>query len=541
MKAWLKDLQKIIHGHVTDSADAREYFATDGSIFTQMPEAVLYPQKTADVTGTVKVVRDLADKGHKVSIVARGKGTDQAGGALGSGLMLVFPAHMNKIRQLDKHSVTVQPGLIFGNLEKTLYTHGRFIPSYPASYEFSTIGGAIANNSAGALSVKYGATRDYVKSLQVVLSDGSLIETKRLSPMALNRKKGQRDLEGEIYRKIDSILIDHAGLIKKSKIAVTKNAAGYDLWDIKGPGGTFDLSQLIVGSQGTLGIVTEATLRTIPYNSKTTLVVGFFDSLDKATRAVMKLLPLQPSALEVVDSYLLEFLREHKPSLIKDVVPEKLPKIVLLAEFDDFSQFRQRVKRSRTIGIFKKFASSHRVAKNRQDAQKLWAIRRQAADIIWQIQGSKKALPIIEDGVVPIAKMAEFLESVYRLLDKYELDIAVWGHAGNANFHIQPFLNLAKLKDQQKIYKLMDEFYGLVISMGGSTCGEHNDGLLRAPYLKKLYGPEMYDLFVQVKHIFDPSNILNPGKKVGVTVEDTKKLLRKEYSMKHLHDFLPHN
>ncbi len=538
--AWLKDLQSHLLGSVTDAKDALDYFATDGSIFRIDPAGVVYPKNTHDVRQTLAFLTALAAKGHKVGLTARGKGTDQAGGALGDGLMLVMPAHLNKLVHLDKNFVTVQPGILYASLQKVLHSHGRFLPPYPSSIEFSTIGGAVANNACGEKTVKYGATRDFVRSLKVVLSNGDLIETRRISARELHRKKGQTDLEGDIYRRVDSLLIDNAKLIREAKPNTSKNAAGYALWRVKNKDGSFDLSQLIVGSQGTLGVVTEATLETLPYNRRTTLLVGFFDDLAKAGEAVLKLKPLGPSALEVVDYYLLEFLRKEKPQTIAGLVPEQLPKIALLVEFDDQSQVKQSFKSRKAGRIISRLAYQQEITTKPHEQEALWKIRRSAAAVIWMTHGAKKALPIIEDGVVPVEKLPEFLDSVYKLLNKHKLQIAVWGHAGDANFHLQPFMDLSKQSDRDKVFKLAQEFYDMVIKMGGSTCGEHNDGLMRAPYLKRLYGDEVYELFRQVKQIFDPDGILNPRVKLDVTEADVRPLVRHEYSMKHLYDHMPH-
>ncbi len=541
----MKDILNHFHGQlagdITDASDALKYFSTDGSVFTITPKAIVYPKNTSDVVKTVEYLSGLAASGHPINLTARGKGTDQAGGALGDGFMLAFPAHMNRIIKLDKDTVTVQPGIIYAELQKALAVQGRFLPPYPSSIEFSTLGGAVANNACGEKTVKYGATRDFVKSLKVVLSDGSLIETRKLSPRELNRKKGLATLEGEIYRAVDNVLLDNAEIIKSARPHTSKNSSGYALWNVRDPqDGGFDLSQLIVGSQGTLGIVTEITLKTVPLNPRKSLVVGYFDDIKKAGEAIMKIRPLAPSALEIVDHNLLEFLQVNKPGFIDGLIPDKMPAIVLLAEFDDRSQIRQTL-RSRKVGrIYKKYGFAQRLSTEPEEQDKLWKIRRSAAAVIWMNKGAEKALPIIEDGCVPVEKLPEFLEKLYKLLEKHKLSIAVWGHAGNANFHMQPFMDLGKTADRTKLFKVADDFYNMVIKLGGTTCGEHNDGLMRAPYLKKLYGKEVYDLFKQTKKIFDPHHFLNTRVKLDVTQEDLKPLLRHEYSMKHLYDHFPH-
>jgi FAD/FMN-containing dehydrogenase len=541
MKELVKNLRTGILGTATDSPDALKYFSTDGSVFQIMPKAVVYPKNAADVVTTVKYLSGVAAGGHPVNLTARGKGTDQAGGALGDGVMMVFPAHMNKLINIHKDTVTVQPGILYGTLQKILHTHGRFLPPYPSSIEFSTIGGAVANNACGEKTIKYGATRDFVKSLKVVLADGSVIETRRITARELNHKKGQATLEGEIYRAVDNLIVDNAAIIRQAPPHTSKNASGYALWRVKDPDdGSFDLSQLFVGSQGTLGVVTEITLKTMPYNPKTTLAVGYFDSLEKAGQAILKLESLKPSAMEIVDENLLKFLKEHQPESIEGLIPDEIPKIVVLTEFDDQSQLRQRIRSGRTQRIYKKYAVAQRTTTILAEQEALWKIRHSAAAVIWMTQGKQKALPIIEDGCVPVEKMPEFLEKVYKLLNKHKLQIAVWGHGGDANFHMQPFMDLGKTSDRTKLFKVADEFYNLVLKMGGTICGEHNDGLMRAPYVQKLYGKEMYELFRQTKKIFDPYHFLNTRVKLDVTQEDLKGLLRHEYSMEHLYDHMPH-
>lgn len=536
----IKELRNRLQGSVTDNLEAREYFSTDGSVFRIMPSAVIYPDNTGDVQKTVAYAAQEAKTGKGFNVIARGKGTDQGGAALGDGAMIVFPAHMNRLKRMTGDTVTVQPGMIFGSLQKVLHTHGRFLPPYPASIDFATMGGAVANNTCGEKTFKYGSTAEWVKSLKVVLDDGSLIETKRISKRELQRKKGLMTREGDIYRQVDGLIQDNAPLIKKTQPGTSKNSAGYRLGAIRGRDGSFDLSQLFIGAQGTLGIITEITFKMASYEPRTNLVVGYFDSLEKAGEAVLKLQPLKPAAMEVVDYYLLDFLRKNQPETLDGLLPPgELPKVVILIEFDNGSHLRQNMQGRRAEKVLDRYAASVRATTNRHEQDRLWKIRHSAAAVIWMNNGPKKALPIIEDGCVPVEKMGEFLDGVYKLLKKQNLEIAVWGHAGDANFHMQPFMDLSKAADRKKVFEVMDEFYALALSLGGTTAGEHNDGLLRAPYLEKLYGKEMYDLFRQVKKICDPRRIFNPRIKLDVSKKDLEGLLRHEYSMKHLYDHMP--
>ena len=532
-------LQQHLMGEVMTSADALKYFSTDGSVFTKKPKIVVYPRNTSDVRKTARFTWQLAEKGHVMPITARGKGTDQAGAALGDGVMMVFPAHMNKILELDKNTVTVQPGLIYAKLEQTLHTHGRFLPPYPSSAEFSTIGGAVANNAAGEKTIKYGQMREFTQNLQVVLANGELIKTGRKGKRELNKLMKGDSFEAHIYRELEQMLINNADVIERSKLNVSKNSAGYMLSQVRKKDGSMDLTPLIVGSQGTLGIVTQATIKTEPYNPSTTLVVGFFEDIDQAQQAVTKLHETHPSALEMVDINLLEFVKKHHPEQLRGIVSEPYPEIVLLCEYDDLSERTQKSKTRKAKKILHDHAIEFRVTKDEHEKETLWKIRHSAAAVIWQVVGSAKALPIIEDGVVPRTKLKEYVARTYDIFEKYNLDVALWGHAGDANMHMQPFLDLGKTTDRQKVFKIMQDYYGMVLDLGGSTSGEHSDGRLRAPFLPKVYGENMYKLFQDVKELFDPHGTLNPGVKVDVKMADLVPMLRNEYSMEHLYDHMP--
>ena len=536
-------LQEHLVGEVMTGADARKYFATDTSIFTIPPAIVVYPRNENDIRKTTRFTWQLAERGRIIPVTARGAGTDQGGAAIGPGIVMSFPAHLNRILEFDGKTglVTIEPGINYGKLQQTLHTHNRFLPPFPASAEYSTVGGAIANNASGEKTVKYGNTRDFVRSLRVVLANGEVIETKRLSKRELSKKLGIATFEGEIYRNLDTLIEENKSLLSQPELNVTKNAAGYALQDIKRKDGSFDLTPLFVGSQGTLGIITEATLATVPHNPNTTLVAAFVDDLVVAESIVTDLRKLHegPSAIEVVDNNLLEFVQRHNPNQLRGILNAPFPQLVLLIEFDNISERSQKRMVKKTTKILDKLQVTYQVETDPHKRDELWKIRHSAAAVIAYSEGTARALPIIEDGIVPMDRFKEYIEGVYAMFTRHNLQAAVWGHAGDANLHIQPFLDLAQLGDRQMIFKLLEEYYSLVISLGGSTSGEHNDGRLRGAYLEKLYGPDMYDLFRKVKQIFDPYNTLNSGVKINVVLEDLKPILRQEYSLEHLHQHMP--
>lgn len=534
-------LQEHIVGEVLSASNVRKYFSTDGSIFEMTPSMVVYPKNVSDVRKVTRFSWQLSEKGHVLPLTARGRGSDQSGAAIGKGIVMVFPAHMNRLLELDtkQRLARVQPGINYLAFQEAVKTHGLFLPPYPSSIDYATIGGSIANNAAGEKTVKYGDTRKFVEGLEVVLADGELIQTARLNKRELNRKKGLTNFEGEIYRQLDGLITDNWDLIQQQSVipGITKNAAGYALADVKRKDGSFDLTPLFVGSQGTLGVITEAIVRLETYVPKTSLMVICFEDLDEANRAVGELMKLRPSALEMVDKHLLETIGRISPNRLKGLIEAPYPELVLLCEFDD--EHKQSAKVKKAEKMLRDFRTSYKVSDEFEEQQKLWSIRHSAAALIAYADDNLKALPIIEDGVVPRERLKEFMTGIYAIFDKYHLEVALWGHAGDANLHMQPFLDLSKLGDRQKVMKIMDEYYELVLGLGGSTSGEHNDGRLRGLYLPKVYGEEIYQIMQDVKKIFDPYDMFNPGVKVNVKRDDLTKHMRHEYSMDHLADHLP--
>lgn len=536
-------LQEHLVGEVVTSTDARKYFSTDASIFAVAPLLVVYPRNENDIRKTTRFTWQLAERGRVIPVTARGAGTDLGGASLGQGVIMAFPAHMNRILELDSKSgvVTVEPGILYGKLQQTLHTHSRFLPPYPASYEYCTVGGSVANNAAGEKSIKYGSTRDFVKRLRVVLANGEVIETRRLSKRELSKKLGLATFEGEIYRALDTLIEENKDLIQDMHPAVTKNAAGYALDQVKRKDGSFDLTPLFVGSQGTLGVITEITLETEVHNPNTTLIAAMFDDIGIATEVMQELRKLSelPSAMEVVDENLLRFVNQTNPNMLKGVIDDPLPKLVLLLEFDNASDRMQKRMTKKATKIFNKYQIPYKLETEPQKKEELWKIRHSVTTVVSHTEGNAKAVPIIDDGIVPVERFGEFLEAAYSLFNRAGLQAAIWGHAGDANIHMEPFLDLSQVGDRQKAFRLMDEYYKLVISMGGSTSGQHGDGRLRAPYLPALVGGEVYELLKKTKKIFDPYGTLNPGVKIDVSLADIKPMIRNNYSLEHLYDHMP--
>jgi FAD/FMN-containing dehydrogenase len=531
-------LQEHLIGEVIVGDDARRYFSTDSSIFQITPSIIAYPRNENDVRKTNRFTWQLAERGRVIAVTARGAGSDQSGAALGSGIVLVFPAHMNKILELDTKSgtVTVEPGLNYAKLQQTLHTHGRFLPPFPASLEYSTVGGAVANNSGGQKSVKYGRTDNYVNSLRVVLANGEVIQTKRLSKRELSKKMGLATFEGEVYRSLDALIEENSQAIEKLNKDVSKNAAGYNINAVKARDGSFDLTPLFIGSQGTLGVVTEISLKTENYNPASTLVVTFCNDLETLQNLIdeVKKLPHQPSAVEMVDDKLLNYVNQFNPNQLRNIVQHPFPRFVLFVEFDDISNKIQAKMAKKMSKMLEKKQLTYKIETDEIEVEQLWKLRQSVASVIAHGNDNAKAVPIIDDAVVPVAKVSEFIKRVYDLFEGYRMPVTMWGHIGDGNIHVQPLLDLSQLGDRQKVFRILDDFYSMVIEFGGSTSAQYNDGRLRAPYLEKLYGAEGYELLKKIKKIFDPHKTLNSGVKIDVSIEDIKPLVRHDFSLQHL-------
>jgi NADH dehydrogenase FAD-containing subunit/FAD/FMN-containing dehydrogenase len=537
IKATLKGMIKsYVRGEVSMSTEDLDYYSTDGSIFQIRPSAIVFPKDSVDVQALVRAVNDMRKTGIEMSIVARGNGTDQGGGPIGEGIIVDFTRHMDQILETGSSYVVVQPGCNYQHLQNELNRLGRYLPPYPASIGVCTIGGAVANNSAGEKTIKYGATRDYIEAVQIVLADGTATWVYPMDEAALHDKKQLDTLEGSIYRQISDMIEDYASIIYTDHPNVTKESAGYALWKIRS-GGMFDLPQIIVGSQGTLGIITSIRLRTMPLPdpNKVSLLVSFYDDIRAVSTASSCIRKLMPSALEIVDSNLLSLVAKQQPTLLKDLLPKgALPKFVLLTEFDDQDDEVRHRNETDASDIVRDHATSWVIKYDTTERMSYWKLRRSAAAVMWTIPGAVKALPIIEDGTVPPERLNDFLTEAYNIFDKYKLTIAIWGHAGDANLHMQPFMDLSDSADRNKIFALADEYYAMIQKLGGTAAGEHNDSLMRAPYRHLMFSPLMEELFVKVKEIFDKDYIFNPNKKIGVSIEYLKSHMRNEYSIKSI-------
>lgn len=538
------DLSQVFKGELLDDTPTLTTYSKDASLYEIQPQLIAYPQNSEDIKKLVQFVSKNPDQ--KLSITPRSAGTCMSGGAINDSVILDMSKHFNKVIGIDEGGATTQPGVFYRDFEKETLKKNLLLPCYTASRELNTVGGMVGNNSAGEKTLAYGQTKNYVKRLKVVFYDGNEYEVKPLSKDELEAKMKQKDFEGGIYRKMFNLVKENQGLIQKFKPKVSKNSAGYNLWDVW-DGEVFDLTKLITGSQGTLGIVTEIGFKLVQPKTHSNLVVIFLYSLDHLGEVVNKILGFEPESFESYDDQTLKFAVKFWPEILKVLKPKNLlslawqflpevlmtikhgfPKMVLLAEFTGNSTEEVRRK---CLDAQKSIGSFHlqsRIANDETDeGKKYWVIRRESFSLFRKHAGNKHTAPFIDDFVVDPNVLPQFLPELNAILRPYKKRFVytVAGHIGNGNLHIIPLVDLTDPVVRQQIPEISEKVYNLVLRYKGSITGEHNDGLVRGPYLPQMFGEDMYQLFKEAKNIFDPQNIFNPHKKADATFE---------YSLKHL-------
>jgi FAD/FMN-containing dehydrogenase len=407
----------------------------------------------------------------------------------------------------------------------------------------------VANNCAGEKTLKYGKMENLLLETKVIFADGNEYTVKPLSDAELEAKIGQNDFEGNLYKQLYELIEKNREIIKNAKPGVSKNSAGYFLWNVYDEKeGIFDLNKLIAGSQGTLGIVTEAKLKLVPVQEHHDMLAIFFKSWDELPHVVNALLPLAPESLETFDEETLKLGLRFMPEVAKKAgsglvrfalkfLPEALigakmlglPKLIVLAEFVESSESEVKEKMSKAVKALEGMHVWTRAIVKDSDEEKFWIMRRESFSLLRKHVHGKRTVPLVDDFCIQPDKMPEFLPKAKKILEDAGIKVNIAGHAGNGNYHIIPLMDMRLEGERAKLPEVADRFYDLVGEFGGSITAEHNDGIVRTPYLGKMYSPEILDLFKQTKQIFDPHNIFNPGKKVPTATKGTV-----EYMSSHI-------
>jgi FAD/FMN-containing dehydrogenase len=534
-------------GDLDDSAPSKELYSHDASLFEVKPQLIVFPRDSKDVRILVALADQYKKKIPNLSLTGRSAGTDMSGGAINDSVIVNFNKYFNKIESVNSQTAQAQPGVFYRDFEKETLKHKALMPSFPASRDLCTIGGMVANNSGGEKSLQYGKTENFVKQLNVVFADGKEYSVGPLKRVDLIKKMAQKDFEGHVYKKTFELIEEHYDLIKAAKPHVTKNSTGYNLWDVwDRDTGIFDLSKLIVGSQGTLGFVTDIRFKLVPTYPFDGVLVCFMKNIDELGEIINVVMGHKPATFESFDNYTLDLSIKFFPyfrktigwgglfklgvSLIPDalILFKGIPKMILLIEFTGDSQREvddKIVSMSKDLKRFKLEATEDDDTEKK--AWKFRIMRRESFNLLRKKVKDKHTAPFIDDLVVPTPYLIEFLPKLRAIIDKYNLLATVAGHMGDGNFHVIPLMKLEEKSERAKLLPAMKEVNNLVLKYKGSLSGEHNDGMIRGPWLEQMYGKLVVNIFREVKDIFDPKGILNPHKKANA---------KWDYSFDHIRD-----
>ena len=537
-------LNEHLLGEVTSAQPILDKFSRDGSILSIVPELVVHPRITNDIRKIARFSWQLAEKGHILPITVRGGGTDINGAAIGRGIIVNTAAHLTKtifisLKNKDQF-VHVQPGVNFGALNDKLMSHGMIIPSYPSTASHSTVGGAVANNTAGPQSSRYGLIGDQVMRLEVVLANGDLIETSRINKHELSKKKGLQTFEGEIYRKIDGIIEDNLQTITDKLSNNPPENTGYtDIAKVKGRDGSFDLTPLLIGSQGTLGIISEIVLKTGFYNSEQSIIVATFDNPETARDAADALTSLQPSILDVIDSEL--FTMAHncgKKYIFSDEYSERSLGSVIYINFNDISDSLRKRKLKQALKKLSKLETT--IYRNTDYSVEELNVVREVNSLIAQPNTKGESRPPIIDGAsIPAVRREEFIVGVKELADKHHITLPLHFDWLGGIVYCRPTLQLHVVADKQKAFKLISDYMELVVRFGGSMAVSGGEGRLRTMAAYAQLDEDELEMYEQIRAAFDPFGTLNPGVKQKSDLKTLVSELNPDYSTADFAQYSP--
>lgn len=520
----------IFEGEIINDAAGLIYYENDTSLFELRPALAVKPKNSNDIKKLVNLVARKKIEEASLSLTARAAGTGMAGGALNDSI-IVDVGNMNRVKSVTTERVIVEPGVFYRDMDAATKEKGVIMPSFPASRNLCAVGGMVGTNASGEMTLTYGSTRDWVKRLKVVLSDGNEYEFGPLTLGDLEDKKKLQTLEGDIYRHMYDLLENNYDTIKAAKPKVSKNSTGYALWDVWDRN-TFDLTKLFVGSEGTLGIFTEIEFALIKPKQHRKLIVIFLRDFSTLSQVVTTVLSHKPETFETYDDRVIQFVVRFFPDIVNALktgliklglsfIPEILmvlrggfPKLVLLAEFTGDSEEEALDKAAHAFDDLRQYSLQMEIMQTQEEAARFWIVRHESFNILRKHSGKNKTAPFIDDIIVAPEKLPEFLPKLDEVMAKYKLTYTIQGHIGDGNFHIFPLMNLHNARDRDIVMELGQKVFDLVFAFGGSMSAEHNDGLIRTAYLRQMYGDQIYGFFEETKNIFDPKNIFNPGKKV---------------------------
>ncbi|HUW17853.1 MAG TPA: anaerobic glycerol-3-phosphate dehydrogenase subunit C [Sedimentisphaerales bacterium] len=513
------DLARIIKGEVFPDILHRAAYSCDASIYQIVPGCVVAPRDAADVAAVVKYAAY-----NGIPVVARGAGSGVAGESLCSGIVFDMTRYMNKIIGVADEGATAacEPGVVLDDLNKLLSGYDRKVGPDPSTSNRATIGGCVANNSTGAHSLEYGYIGDYVESITAILADGSTAEfTNDFDPA-----RALDDKVSSIAKSCLALLSDKEAVIQSALPGTRRNRSGYTIAGIC-HNGRIDLARLLAGSEGTLAIFTKITLKTVKLPAAKALLQLEFESLEKAAEAVPIIVDSGASACELMDKTLLDMAREGLPPY-RDILPASAA-AVLLVEHTGQTQEETKQKIEKTNLVVGPMASGRRVVLDPIEQSRLWKSRKDAVPLLDRKKGRKHPVPFIEDVSVGNNRLGEYISGMRKIAAQYQIPMSFYGHAGDGELHVRPYLDLSDPAEVEKMRSIANDVFSLAWSLSGSISGEHADGLVRAAFIRQQYGDEFYELLCQIKEIFDPRNLMNPGKIITDDVNVMVKNLRAEH------------
>ena len=505
-------LREHVRGDVSFDAVTRGMYATDGSIYQVMPVAVVLPRDEQDVMAAVQQASE-----HGVGILPRGGGTSLGGQAVGASMVVDFSKYMNRILELNASArwVRVQPGIVLDELNAVLGPHGLHFAPDPATSSRATIGGMMGNNSSGTRSIVYGITCDHVLAVRTLLSDGTMLDLGVPTPDEYARRcEGANGSarEAEILRGFRQIIEANRSEIERRFPKMMRRVQGYNLDAFVG-NDDWNLARLMVGSEGTLGITLEAKLNLEPLPKSKVLCVVHFAELPEAVRAVGPILRHGPAAVEIMDSQIITLARRNLNIAPLCGFLEGDPAAVLIVEFHGETAQEAAGKARGLASDLKarRLGYAWPVMTEAGEQGKVWNVRKHGLGLMLGMKGDRKPLPFIEDASVPIDVLPDYVNQVLQFCRERAVEVAMYAHASVGTIHIRPILNLKVQQDIDHMKAISDHAFGLVMQYGGSWSGEHGDGRVRGPHLERFFGRQIYDAFRQVKRLFDPAGLMNPG------------------------------
>jgi FAD/FMN-containing dehydrogenase/Fe-S oxidoreductase len=502
------DLKGILEGELLFDDLSRRLYSTDASVFEVEPAGIVVPRHEDDVRALVRYAGE-----HGVALVPRGAGTGLAGESLGSGLIVDLSRHFRGILEVGSDSVRVQPGVTYRRLADELARVGRRFAPDPANPE-CTLGGMIATNASGARAFRHGYTRDHVAALRVVLDSGEACRLARQSRWPATAEPSGDRLQ-DVVSSVATLLQQHADLIRRCRPRTRFNRCGYLLDDVLS-GDEVDLARLLVGSEGTLAVVTEATLRTIPLPGGRAVVLLGFASLEAALRATQAALPSGPAACELLDRRLLRLAR-GQDAAIAALVPATVETVLLVEHEGDSPDEARRAAwaLAQQCGRAERAVLVAEVADEEAAIERFWQVRQATLPSLYGRRGAGLPVPFIEDVGVPVEALGDYLHRVQELLQRHELTASYLVHAATGQVHVRPFMDLQNPGDRSRLWMLADEVYDLVLELGGTISAQHGTGLARTPWVGRQAG-ELLPVWRELKSIFDPRHLFNPGKILGM-------------------------